>query len=204
VLQEQYLFPPGQLPTPVFAPQTYWALLMLAEARQTPALWPHLRALLRPSVLRSAGRIAGHAEGIGRALRGRVPRSLWTWLPTARGRRVRAAEHLARYAAAHARATQQWAGFWDQYVIAEAALHWHSGRPLLRSDAWRTLATLPFVQDTIWRVSSNGLDARMAGTSAQTSPESSPALSSLARPGWDDEQPAWLASQYDPRGRIGG
>ncbi|MGE3909151.1 MAG: hypothetical protein AB7K36_07365 [Chloroflexota bacterium] len=195
ILQEQYIFPPGGLPVPMLAPQTYWTLLLLAEARPTPAIWLHLRELFRLETLRSGRRLGGEVAAIGRALWARIPSSTWTWLPTSKSRRFRAARYLGQQASVQVLATEHWAGFWDQYVIGESIIHWHGARPSLHPLVRAALADLPVVAEMLRRVFSHRSDAQRAQASAP---------SSLAHPEWARDRPAWLASQYDPHERIGG
>ena len=196
ILQEQYLFPPGDLPTPLFAPQTFWALLLLADVPRTPSLKAQVRALFSRLALTSPSRMLTQLRLIGRTLWGRIPRAAWTWLPTARARRQRAAEHLRRRAEAEVLATGGWADFWDQYVMAEAILRWHAGQPACRPPLRRALTEMPVAQDILRRVFSQRRDARRAQAAAP------PAM--LAQPDWAANRPRWLSSQYDPLELVGG
>ena len=196
ILQTQYLFPAGGLPTPLLAPGTFWALLLLAEARRTPPLKPQLSALFTRAVLGSPHRTLRQLATIGRGLRHRVPRRSWTWLPTARARRHRAAAHLRQRAEFQVLAASEWAGFWDQYVMTEAILAWHGGQPALRAPVRRALTELPVAQNVLRRVFSHRPGVQRTTAAAPTQ--------MLARPQWEAERPVWLASQYDPLERIGG
>ncbi|MCC7368101.1 MAG: hypothetical protein IT306_06755 [Chloroflexi bacterium] len=196
VLQEQYLFPQGGLPTPVFAPGTFWALLALAQAPHTPALGPALRGLFRRDTLRSPGRLAAQLGRVGWTLWGRLPFSRWEWIPTRATRRRQAARALGQQASVQTLAVSGWAGFWDQYVIMQAILAWHGGHPPLPAALRKGLTDLPVVSEALGHVSSQRTDAR--GTPPVTT------LPLLAHPSWEADRPAWLASQYDPRALVGG
>jgi hypothetical protein len=196
ILQEQYLFPAGSLPTPILASQTFWALLVLAEVRRPPALKRELGALFSRAVLGSPAKTAEHLGKIGRELRAHIPRSWWTWLPTARSRRQRAAAHLRRCAEIEVLAASEWAHFWDQYVMTEAMVHWHGGAPAVRPPVRVALTSLPVANETLRAVFSRRPDARRAQAAAP--------ISTLAHPDWENDRPLWLSSQYDPLELVGG
>jgi hypothetical protein len=205
ILQTQYLFPPGELPRPIFATGTFWALLLLAQTPYLPAFRPQLGQLFSPSVLRSPSRFGRHLGGIGRALWDRIPPATWAWLPTAAACRQRAARHLGRRAATELLAAEGWAGFWDQHVMTRAILLWHDGEPDLPAHVRTALLALPVVHEAMRHVSSHRRHVRRhprraAGTtaSAQATP-----IPVLADPGWEALRPRWLVGQYDPLELVG-
>jgi hypothetical protein len=196
ILQTQYLFPAGSLPAPIFAPGTFWALIVLAEARRTLPLKPQVRALFSLSVLRSPARTVRQLGSIGRTLWGRLPRASWMWLPTARARRQRAAEHLRQRAEVELLATGGWASFWDQYVMTEAVISWHHGAPAVRAPVRRALTEMPVAQELLRRVFSERPAVRRG------QPAAPPSM--LVDPDWAANRPLWLSSQYDPLELVGG
>ena len=196
MLQTQYLFPAGSLPAPIFAQGTFWALIVLAEARRALPLKPQLRALFSLTELRSPAQFGRQLGRIGRTLWGRLPHASWTWLPTARARRQRAAEHLRQRAEVELLALGGWAGFWDQYVMTEAIISWHHGRPAVRAPVRRALTEMPVAQELLRRVFSDRPVARRAQAAAPPS--------MLVDPDWEANRPLWLSSQYDPLELVGG